>query len=149
LAGEVLTAALPATAAGMTLIGGDVEGLSQLARTAVATAGVTYALKYAVDAERPNGGERSFPSGHTSLSFCSAEYLRRRYGPSLGMPAYAAAAFVGYSRVQSGEHYAGDVLAGAVIGAAAAWAFTHPMDGAYAQVEAAGGFWRVVVGRVW
>ena len=36
--------------------------------------------------------------------------------PALGLPLGAAAAAVGYSRVHSGVHYPGDVVAGAVVG---------------------------------
>ncbi len=42
--------------------------------------------------------------------------MRKRYGWDYGIPAYAAASFVGYSRVESGKHYAHDVVAGAAIG---------------------------------
>lgn len=127
-AGDVLWLALPAAAGTATWMHRDGTGLRQLASSGALTLGVTYGLKYAVDAERPDGGGHSFPSGHSSTSFCSAEFLRKRYGWSWGIPAYAVAAFVGYSRVDAREHHTGDVVAGALIGVASAWVFTRQYE---------------------
>lgn len=80
------------------------------------TLAVTYGLKYSVDEERPNGDPHSFPSAHSAITFAGAEFMRKEYGWSWGLPAYLAAGFVGYSRVRADEHYAHDVLAGAAIG---------------------------------
>lgn len=76
----------------------------------------TATLKYAVDEQRPDGGSRSFPSGHTSLAFTGAEFIRKEYGWGWGAPAYVAAGFVGWSRVEAKRHYTRDVLAGAAVG---------------------------------
>jgi membrane-associated phospholipid phosphatase len=44
---------------------------------------------------RPNGrNNRSFPSGHTSISFAAASYLHQRYGWEVGVPATFAAGLV-------------------------------------------------------
>lgn len=86
--------------------------LLALGRTWVITTG----LKYAVNETRPNGGPRSFPSGHTSIAFSGAEFIRKEYGWKWAAPAYAAAGFVGWSRVESKQHYVHDVLAGAALG---------------------------------
>jgi membrane-associated phospholipid phosphatase len=84
---------------------------------AVARAGiVTVALKHAVDETRPNGGRYSFPSGHASFAFTGAEFIRKEYGWEWGLPAYAAASFVAWSRVEANKHYTRDVLAGAAVG---------------------------------
>lgn len=83
-----------------------------LARTELAT----YTLKYGIDAERPNGGGQSFPSGHTSVAFAGAEFVRKQYGWWWGAPAYLAAGYVGWSRVETRNHWTRDVLAGAAIG---------------------------------
>ncbi|MGB3398652.1 MAG: phosphatase PAP2 family protein, partial [Candidatus Deferrimicrobiaceae bacterium] len=40
------------------------------------------------------------------------------------IPAYLAAAFVGYSRVEADEHWTKDVLAGAAIGIVSGFIFT-------------------------
>jgi PAP2 superfamily len=77
---------------------------------------LTESLKYAFNETRPDGGTHSFPSGHTALAFTGAEFIRKEYGLLWGLPAYAIASYVGWSRVESREHYTHDVLAGAAIG---------------------------------
>src|SRR6266536_1249327 len=76
-AGDVLQFVLPATAAGLTLGHRDGHGALELGESLAVTLGVTYALKYSVNERRPNGGSQSFPSGHTSVSFSAAEYMRK------------------------------------------------------------------------
>jgi len=98
-AGEILTFLLPATAAGLTVGLKDGQGALQLGASAAVTLGVTYGLKYTVNETDPNGDDLSFPSTHTSVSFASAEYMRKRYGWEFGIPAYVAATFVAVSRV--------------------------------------------------
>ena len=93
----------------------DGEGLLQLTEGAVYTALATHTLKFAVNKERPDGGDYSWPSGHTSAAMQGAAYLQFRYGWEYGVPAYAAASLVGYSRVQADKHYVRDVVAGAVL----------------------------------
>jgi hypothetical protein len=84
---------------------------------AMARAGVTTGiLKYTVNETRPNGGAHSFPSGHASAAFTGAEFIRKEYGWGWGAPAYVAASFVAWSRVEADKHYTHDVLAGAAIG---------------------------------
>ena len=125
-----------ATAGALTLGNRDWEGSLQLAESSALTLGVTYGLKYSVNERRPNGGKHSFPSGHTSISFSAAEFMRKRYGWEYGVPAYALASFVAYSRVESKEHYAHDVVAGAAIGIASSYIFTRRYRGWDVQVDA-------------
>ena len=134
-AGDVLQFVLPATAAGLTLGHRDGQGALQLGESLAVTLGVTYALKYGLDAKRPNGGGQSFPSGHTSISFSAAEFMRKRYGWEYGVPAYAAASFVAYSRVESRQHHPQDVVAGAGIGILSSYIFTKPYKGWRVGVE--------------
>jgi membrane-associated phospholipid phosphatase len=134
-AGDALQYVLPVTAAGLTLWYKDGGGALQFGESAAVTLGVTYGLKYAVNERRPNGGNHSFPSAHSSISFSSAEFMRERYGWEYGIPAYAAASFVAYSRVESREHYAHDVIAGAGIGILSSYIFTRPYKGWNASVE--------------
>src|SRR5438045_4858476 len=134
-AGDVLQFVLPATAGGLTLGYRDGQGALQLGESLGVTLGVTYALKYSIDERRPNGGSQSFPSGHSSISFSAAEFMRKRYGWEYGVPAYAAASFVAYSRVESREHYPRDVVAGAGIGILSSYIFTKPYKGWNVSVE--------------
>jgi membrane-associated phospholipid phosphatase len=82
---------------------------------------LTQALKVTVARARPRGTARhSFPSGHTSASFATAAVLEQRFGWRVGVPAYAAAAYVGLSRISEDQHYFSDVIFGAAIGIASA-----------------------------
>ena len=67
----------------------------------------------------------SFPSGHSASAAAFASSVSQVV-PVLGLPLGVAAAAVGYSRVHSGVHYPGDVVAGAVVGSSVgglvAWA---------------------------
>jgi membrane-associated phospholipid phosphatase len=123
-AGDIGLALLPAAAGGITLVQKDYEGTKQLVESLLSAAVLTEGLKYAVRERRPNGGEHSFPSGHASVSFAGATFLQARYGWAYGVPAFLAAAFVGYSRVESDEHWTKDVVGGAAIGIASGLVFT-------------------------
>ena len=61
----------------------------------------------------------SFPSGHAASAFAFASGASFAM-PAVGFPLNLAAAVVAYSRVHTGVHYPGDVVAGAVAGAALA-----------------------------
>ena len=77
----------------------------------------TFALKYAVGRERPDGSDNlSFPSGHTSNAFAGATVIERHYGWKLGVPAYATATFIGFSRMAANRHHFSDVVGGALLG---------------------------------
>ena len=58
----------------------------------------------------------SFPSGHTAAAVAFAGGVGSVL-PAAGVPLHVLAALVGYSRVHTGVHYPGDVLAGALLGA--------------------------------
>ncbi len=124
IAGDILELTLPTTAFGMSLIFHDDNGTKQFVKSFITTLGITYTLKYTIHKKRPNGGEHSFPSGHTSSSFSAASFIQRRYGWKYGIPAYIAASFVGWSRIECKAHYPEDVLAGAFIGIVSTYMFT-------------------------
>lgn len=128
-AGDVLAVALPVVSASFTLGFKDGQGAVQFGESTALSLGVTYGLKFTIDAKRPNGGNKSFPSTHASISFTSAEFMRKHYGWEYGIPAYAVATFVAYSRVESNQHYNRDVIAGAVIGIGSSYLFTQPYEG--------------------
>lgn len=124
-AGDIGAVALPVGAAAGALVAKDHRGLGQLAESYAAAMAVVYVLKPLVDRTRPYGGGQSFPSGHATSAFAGAAFLQMRYGWGLGVPAYAVATYVGYSRVESKRHYTSDVVAGAAIGIAANLVFTR------------------------
>lgn len=150
LAGDVLVAVLPATAGGLILGNKDREGAWQLVESAALALGTTFLLKYTVKEERPNGKDNhSFPSAHSSVSFTSAEFIRKRYGWEYGVPAYAVASFVAYSRVDAKQHHAHDVIAGAAIGIGSSYLFSRPYAGWQLQAEADPKYYGLRLSRVW
>lgn len=114
--GNILQIAIPATAIGTTLGLKDFKGTGELANGCIATAITTYGLKYAFNKRRPSGENHSFPSGHAAIAFYGSGFIHHRYGWQYAVPAYAAAIFVGYSRVKIKEHWIQDVVGGAAIG---------------------------------
>lgn len=94
-------------------VGGD------LIRAQSLNALITASLKVAVDRTRPNGGHWAFPSGHTSATFASASTLHAHYGWRVGLPAYAVASFVAWTRARDGKHWLSDVAFGAAVGVVA------------------------------
>lgn len=62
----------------------------------------------------------SFPSGHTGASFAAASALHFG-GSRFGIPAFALAALIGFSRLYLYVHYPSDVLAGALLGIMLGW----------------------------
>ena len=81
---------------------------------------MTQGVKYAVNRERPDGGRYSFPSGHASATFVTADVLLQEFGPKAGVPAYAGAIYVAVSRLSEKEHFLSDVVFGAAVGIASA-----------------------------
>jgi membrane-associated phospholipid phosphatase len=76
-------------------------------------------LKNGTHVTRPDGTEKSFPSGHTAQAFLGAVMIQREYGQkSIWYPiaAYTVATSVGVLRVLNNRHYTSDVLVGAGIG---------------------------------
>ncbi len=113
-AGDVLQVAIPTLAFAGTIAFRDSEGTAQFLRSFLANIAATGALKGAIARERPDGSnDNSFPSGHTSAAFQGASFIHLRYGWARGLPAYAGATFVGFSRVYADKHYVSDVVAGA------------------------------------
>ena len=123
--------------AGLLALAGGPRGrraaVDGLASIALASAVVNGLLKPLAGRRRPNrvthsvpvGRQvrmpvtRSFPSGHAASAFAFAAGAAAE-APQAGLALNAAAAVVAYSRVHTGVHYPGDVIAGSVTGAALA-----------------------------
>lgn len=123
--GDLFLILLPSTTFVTTYVKDDAIGRDQFYKSFTANAGATYFLKYTIHEERPDkSDDDSFPSGHTSFTFQSAVFLHKRYGLNYAIPAYFAATFTGWSRIDSNKHYTHDVLAGAALGIASGFYFT-------------------------
>lgn len=91
---------------------------------------LVHAIKDAMPRPRPSGlsfaqpmeahRQSSFPSGHTTLAFCTATsaflVARRRGHKYVGATLFPWATLVGWSRVYRGVHWPSDVVAGAMLG---------------------------------
>ncbi len=122
-AGTAVAIAMPVLAAGIAY-GHDQDwtGVAQLGVVTLGTVGTAYGLKHVIREERPDHSDfQSMPSDTAALAFAPAAFLWDRYGWKWGLPAYAAAAFVGYTRVDADKHHWYDVAASAGI----AWGFSR------------------------
>lgn len=116
-AGKAVAYALPLVAVGVSLAHHeDWDGVAELGVSTAATLGAAYLLGHIVREQRPDHSDfHSFPSDTAALADAPADYLWARYGWQYGVPAYAAALFVGYSRVDAKKHHWYDVAASSVI----------------------------------
>ena len=123
--GDVVEWAMPAIALSVSAWREDREGVKQLSMGLATNVAIAYAAKGLIKKERPDrNGDDSMPSAHTASAFHTAVYLHRRYGWRQSLPAYAAAAWVGHSRVHAERHDDKDVIAGAALGMLTGYLFT-------------------------
>lgn len=115
-AGDILQFAVPLAGYGATFLWDDESARMQWYKSIATDVVVVFGMKNLINKKRPNGGSKAFPSGHTSLAFVGASFIQTQYGFKNAIPAYIAASFVGYSRIQSKCHDLEDVIAGALIG---------------------------------
>jgi membrane-associated phospholipid phosphatase len=117
---------LSALAIGLPIAKRDKQGAFQAAGSIGAASLITTGLKEIFPERRPDGSDRkSFPSGHTSVSFAAAASLYNREGKAVGIPALAVASLVGVARIEADKHFYYDVLVGAGIGLATGFLITH------------------------
>lgn len=112
---DVLTGVVPLSGLLIAYVTDDVEGQKQWLRNTGVNQILATALRVGFNetslGERPNGGEYAFPSGHVAFVMSGASFLGERYGWKWGAPAYLAAAYVAYVRVDEDKHHWRDVLA--------------------------------------
>lgn len=127
---NVVTIGLPAFAAGMSFLNDDTAGVVQLVKSEAVTLGIVEVLKSTTHEMRPNGkDDKSFPSGHAAVAFSAAQYMQMKGGWEYGVPAYLAASYVAYARVDAREHHWRDVAAGAATGMLTTYYFTDANSG--------------------
>lgn len=126
------------------------EGTVQFLKSFAVSQIVTEGLKRVVHKTRPDGNCcKSFPSGHASKAFMGAAFIHERYGWKYAVPAYIAATYVGYSRVEADKHYVEDVVAGAAIGIVSSFVFTTSYKGLEVTPVVSNGFYGVYVSSTW
>lgn len=100
--------------------------LAGLAAIGVTSATANIAVKGVTNRKRPgvevperrrlkHPDSTSFPSGHTASAAAFSGVVGREF-PALCLPINALAVAVGFSRVYTGVHYPGDVVAGWILG---------------------------------
>lgn len=80
-------------------------------------------LKASIKEARPDGSEKSFPSGHTATAFFGATVLAHEFQdshPELVVAGYTLATATGALRIANNKHWVTDVLMGSAIGIASA-----------------------------
>ena len=141
--GTDVAIALPVIAGGITLAKGDWKGTAQVTVDTIVTLGVAYGLKQVIHEERPDKSDfKSMPSDTSALAFAPAQFLWDRYGWRYGVPAYAAATFVAWSRVDADKHHWYDVTASAALAFGVSKIFTttyHPEGLRYGVTPTEGG----------
>tara|TARA_B100001063_G_C16362488_1_gene356695 strand:+ start:21 stop:551 length:531 start_codon:yes stop_codon:yes gene_type:complete len=124
-AGDIIQIALPATAfTSQLFLDKSNSEVITFIKSMGASFVITHSLKRVVNKERPNGGDFSFPSGHTSAAFTGAAFIDSKYGLKYGLPAYILASYVGWSRVYAKKHDYIDVLGGIIVGVGCVELFT-------------------------
>jgi membrane-associated phospholipid phosphatase len=122
--------ALVVAALGVPAVQGDWTGDLEAAGSMGAAFGIAEGLKEAFPERRPDGSDdKSFPSGHASVSFAAAASLQNRYGWKVGLPAQLVATFVALGRVEARKHHWYDVVAGAAIGEGSGFLITGKRNG--------------------
>jgi membrane-associated phospholipid phosphatase len=143
-AGKAVAIALPLLAGGFSLYQGDKTGFAQLTVDTLLTVGTAYGLNQIVREKRPDGSNYgSFPSNTSALAYAPAVFMWDRYGWQYGVPAVAAATYVGWTRVDARQHHWYDVAASAGLAIISSQIFTtryHPRGLNYdAMIQPDGG----------
>lgn len=95
------------------------KSTSLLVQSELLMVAIVTPMKHIINEKRPDGGDYSFPSGHTAQAFVAATFLHKEYGHKsiwYSVAGYSMASAVGMCRMVSNRHWASDVLAGAGIG---------------------------------
>ena len=87
----------------------------EVSRSLIWSGFVVWSLKIAVNAERPDGGRHSFPSGHTASAFAVAPVLAKHWGWKAGVAAFTLATATAMGRMEDRRHHLADVLCGAAM----------------------------------
>jgi len=138
--GDYAQIGAPVSAALLTILMGDYEGLAQLTASLAVGGALTHALKFTTQKKRPNyrpGNRRdAFPSGHTVVVWQPAAFVRSRYGCmefsfnclKYTVPFTAVAAVTAYSRIDADKHDFADILGAVILAEAVNWLMVDNFD---------------------
>jgi membrane-associated phospholipid phosphatase len=132
---DILTAVVPLTGLAVAYFTDDIEGQKQWLRNTGVNQVLTTSLRVGFNetslGERPNGPPYGFPSGHQAFITSGAAFLGERYGWKWGTPAYMAAAYVAYVRVEEDKHHWRDVRASGALAYGVALLTVTPENATY------------------
>jgi membrane-associated phospholipid phosphatase len=142
--GSALQVVLPLMALGCAAARGKtVESVGRFAVLQAGVKGSKHLFGESPVSQRPDGGSKGFPSGHTAVATFGAVQMIKHCAalhPVTNAAAVAAAAFTGGSRIEAGRHSLWQTMAGAIWG----WAIAYlPLAG----FRGAGRWTRRVWGR--
>lgn len=132
---DILTAVVPLTGLAVAYFTDDIEGEKQWLRNTGVNQVLVTALRVGFNetslGERPNGHSYGFPSGHVAFVMSGATFLGQRYGWQWGIPAFLAASYVAYVRVDQDKHHWRDVIAAGALSYGAALLTVTPEKATY------------------
>jgi membrane-associated phospholipid phosphatase len=135
LATDILAGVIPLTGLAVAYFTDDIEGQKQWLRNIGVNQVLISVLRLGFNetslGERPNGGSYGFPSGHVAVTMAGATFLGERYGWKWGTPAYLAAAYAAYVRVDQDKHHWRDVISAGAIAYGVALITVTPENAAY------------------
>lgn len=115
IAADVLTGVVPLGAFWLTYLKDDKPGRKQylwsVGTSLIVVNGARLAFNSHEWGERPNGHPYGFPSGHAVFIGAGAAFLQDRYGWAWGVPAWAAAYYTDWVRVEDRHHRWRDIVA--------------------------------------
>jgi len=114
IAADVLTGVVPLGAFWLTYLKDDKPGRKQylwsMGTSMVVITSARVAFNEHEWGERPNGHPYGFPSGHAVFIGAGAAFLQDRYGWKWGVPAWAAAYYTDWVRVEDEHHKWRDIV---------------------------------------
>lgn len=132
---DIFTAVVPLTGLAVAYFKDDTEGQKQWLRNTGVNQILVSSLRLGFNetslGERPNGNSYGFPSGHVAFVMSGATFLGERYGWKWGTPAYLAASYVAYVRVDEDHHHWRDVIASTVLAYGVAKLTVTPENASY------------------
>ena len=135
MSGHIVMALLPLSGITAAYLQNDQEGKKQWLRNIGANQIIISIARIGFNeaeiGQRPEGGGYGFPSGHVAVAGAGASYWQERYGWEYGIPAWLAAGYVAWVRVDQNNHHWRDVIASGVISYGIGKLFITPQDASY------------------